>query len=775
MVYPSRMHLAAHRTARVTREIDYVPLQLSRYRPLRGRTVLILTATAVAVTGIGLAPVALAQPAASRTGLANTAAVRQLTKPGLRRLLLVNGDKLVTRKVPGGEASSLGPAPDGGPMLSLHLASGTFDVPADALPYFGHGLDPSLFNRALLAKHESGGRIPVKVTFAGSRPALPGITIKSQAGRVATGYLTGASAKVFGAALFKQFVAQHATGNYASPGMFAGGLSIALAGVPSSAPVRPQFPMHTVTVTGTNEAGKADSGDPMLLFNADNQEIFGDPFEIGGQFFHGVTKYSVPAGHYWAIADFLTPVKHNVIQRLVIEPQFTVSGGRKLHLSARSATSQMSFTTAKPVNDTFSTFSVIRQGGHGFPAAVNAVSFGNVPMFISPVSKKPSVGNIQSITTATLIKPAKVKGAAYAYNLDFPGPLGKIPSQHFDVTQASVATVHERFFLNAPHLGFWTTTGLTIEQATELGSFSLIAPIHLPAQQTQFMGGGPSVLWTSEFFVGEQGLTDAIHRLRAGHSTTENWNDYPLHPQSEMQLLTGRTGRKLFAFPTWFRTGNFLVMEPQPFSDNVLGHTGDSFTRGTFVLKQNGKEIQHGRYFGGVFSEVSAKPATDSLSITSTMSNPLSVLSPQTATSWTFRSARDLKARVPRTWACINFANFGITQKCAVPDVLTLNYQVSGLALNGVTPAGEQTIDVSVGNAEPGAATTIVKVSASVSYDGGKFFSPATVTRTGPGQYRVTFHAPAGVDVTTQFSATDSSGSSIAETITNGYSVGPQA
>ncbi len=557
--------------------------------------------------------------------------------------------------------------------------------------------------------------------------------------------------------------------------MFAGGLSIALAGVRSSAPVRPQFPMHTVTVTGTNEAGKVDSGDPMLLLNADNQEIFGDPFEIGGVFFHGVTKYSVPAGHYWAIADFLTPVKHSLIQRLVIEPQFTVSGGRKLHLSARSATSEISFTTSKPVSNTFDSFTVVRQGGHGFPAAVSTATIGNAPTFISPVGKKPSVGNIQSFTTATLLKPAKVKGPAYAYNLDFPGPLGRVPSQHFDVTQASVATVHERFFLNAPHLGFWTTTGMTIEQATELGIFSLFAPIHLPAQQTQFMGGGPAVLWTSDFFVGEQGISDAIHRLPAGRQTTENWNNYPLHPQSSVQLLTGRTGRKLFQFPTWFRTGNLMVLEPQPFTDNVFGHLGDSFTRGTFVLKQNGKQIEHGRYFGGIFARVSAKPATISLSVQSTMSNPLSVLSPQTATTWTFRTARDLKARVPRTWACIDFNNFGFTQKCGVPDVLTLNYQVSGLALTGVTPAGKQTINVSVGAAEPAAATTITKASASVSYDGGKFFQPATVTRTGDGQYQVTFHAPAGVDVTTKFSASDSSGSSITETITNGYSVGPQA
>src|SRR5262249_42125900 len=159
-------------------------------------------------------------------------------------------------------------------------------------------------------------------------PSLPGVTISRAGGGTAQGDLTAAGAAAFGTALARQFIAGHARGSDGQDGLFPGGVSIRLAGRGGSgagagrgvggrggaggrgrwvggraATERPPaaFPMHTLTVTGTNLAGKPDTGDEVDIFNTDNVGRFADPIESVNFFRHGVTKFSVPAGHYWAL------------------------------------------------------------------------------------------------------------------------------------------------------------------------------------------------------------------------------------------------------------------------------------------------------------------------------------------------------------------------------------------------------------------------------------------------------------------------------------------
>jgi hypothetical protein len=142
-----------------------------------------------------------------------------------------------------------------------------------------------------------------------------------------------------------------------------------------------------------------------------------------------------------------------------------------------------------------------------------------------------------------------------------------------------------------------------------------------------------------------------------------------------------------------------------------------------------------------------------------------------TDTTWTMHTNTDQSATVPRSWECTN-ANFELIKHCAVQPMLTLNYQVSGIGLNGVTPAGPETINVHVGHIEPGPQSAIKSAAALVSWDNGLFWQPATVTRTSAGNYRVSFSPPAGVNVSLKFTATDAAANSISETITDAYAVG---
>src|SRR5215467_11049892 len=96
-----------------------------------------------------------------------------------------------------------------------------------------------------------------------------------------------------------------------------------------------------------------------------------------------------------------------------------------------------------------------------------------------------------------------------------------------------------------------------------------------------------------------------------------------------------------------------------------------------------------------------------------------------------------------------------------------------GLALNGTTAAGPQTVSLSVGHIQPAGATRITGASAKVSVNDGHTFRAARVTSQGGGRFLVRFTAPAGAAVTLRVSATDAAGGSISETILRGYGVAP--
>src|SRR5262249_22565686 len=163
------------------------------------------------------------------------------------------------------------------------------------------GLDPSLVDLAALKRAESGGRLPLRITFTGRAPALPGVTVTRTGRGTEEGYLTASGAATFGAALARQFRADHARASYGPDGMFAGGVTIALAGAPTAHAVKPNFKLHTLTMAATRQNGKADTGDAIFLLNEDNPNRFSDPEESFNVFDHGTAKFSVPAGHYWAI------------------------------------------------------------------------------------------------------------------------------------------------------------------------------------------------------------------------------------------------------------------------------------------------------------------------------------------------------------------------------------------------------------------------------------------------------------------------------------------
>jgi hypothetical protein len=744
----------------------------------RSRPRIVAVAAAVAIASAAGLPALASQAADSPGHSAAVSAAAQQT------ILLITGQRLAVRQLPTGRAIALLPGPRAA-LLAMRLGSQLEEMPAEALAYLGRGLDPSLFNVAALQRAERGGRLPVEITFAGRRKDLPGVTVTGYSRGREEGYLTAAGARLFGAALSRQFRADHARAGYGADGLFADGVSIALRGAPAEVQ-HPGFRLVTLNVRATNMQGRPDYGDIVTVMNADNPAVFEDFNETSNIFYRGSAKFSVPPGHYWAIGQFLSFAQNGSFAwRLVVLPQFTVRYNTRVQLAERAASSQIGFSTPRPSVAQQLTFTVNRVAANGstFSDSFSAGEPG-ISLWVSPTTRKPTVGTLSSYTSGQLSSPPKLPGTPYDYNLNFAGPPGIIPAQQeFAPTSASLAAVTERFFQDVHSAGGWGAYGGFPAQLAVGFFFFEIFPFNLPTTQIQYFSADPPEAWAftyieflSSFAGGQSGQFQA---LRAATQSTVDWNAYPLHPQPDVQQLPPNLGALLPQFPSAFRTGNTLTLSTTPFSDNTPGHLGTGYyagpgtaLTGSYAVYQNGVRIAHGNPVIGIPSvTLSAKPSVLTFVLTAGRFGTSYPLSTASSTSWTWRSAPRPGATVPPSWFCGFTATFRLERKCAVQPMMTADYHVDGLQQDGQTPAGQQVIDLSFGHLQLAPAAAITGASAQFSYNDGQTWQAAAVTSLGGGRFRMTFTAPGGVDVTLRVHATDAAGGAITETILRAYGV----
>jgi hypothetical protein len=740
-----------------------------------------LLGLAAAVTALGLAVSpglpALARPvtAAAPTAAGATAAARQL--------LLINGDRLAVTSAGGRQAFAVRAASPRDAVTGLSLGGLRMEIPTIALPYLGRGLSASLFEVSALQKAESGGRLPVRIAFAGRRPVIPGVTVTGVSGGAESGYLTAASARAFGAALLRQYIADHASGRYGSDGLFGHGVSIGLPGASGPARTRPAFKMHTLTITGRNLQGRPDTGDDVLIGSADNPARFGGLAETDNFFFHGTAKFSVPAGHYWAMATFLNFTRTGGSLRLVVLPQFTVTGRHTtVRVAERSASSKVTFAIPRKAQAAQEGFELVR-GARTGGAFSDSQSWSGLTGWVSPTTRKPTVGTLNAYTSATFVSPAKVS-PGYAYNLDFPGPPGLVPRQAFRARPADLGAVTERYYQDVPTRNAgWIVFGGTPQQLAF--EFEPVLQVSMPSRQVQYFSAGRNLLWTLQTLTNLDsfafGATDDLRTFAGGQRSAQDWNRYPLHPAPNTVASSAAA-----VFPTQAsaaRHDNTLYLISTPFTDNQFGHLGPGFfgngnarVLGSYSVRANGRLIARGNAVKGIPGiRLGSAPATVGLTLSATRLGGGYRLSGSSTTTWTWRSARDTTARLPAAWYCTireTKTRFILVRQCAAQPMMTLSYQVQGLSLTGMTRPGRQVVEVTAGHIQPSRAARITGATASVSFNDGDSFAPAAVTAQGGGRFRVSYSAPPGVDVTIRLHATDAAGGSITETIVRGYGVG---
>jgi hypothetical protein len=755
-------------------------------------------ASGLAASGLVCGPAAAAatgsngpRAAAARTGAVPAAAVSVAGVPQ-RTITLINGDRVVvTRFGRGMQEDAVTPAGNGvnRALLRMNVAGQAYEVPADALPFLGHGLSPSLFRVSSLLNAESAGRLPVQVSYQGQLPGLPGVTITRSGAGTAQGYLTAASAAAFGAALARQMGSDHARGSYGSDGMFAGGVSIGLPGQATATTARPDYPMHTLTVTGTDPAGAPDTGDTVQVFSADSLARFGDNVnDVFSAFYHGVAKYSVPTGHYVAIGYFEDMSGTTVTGfRTVILPQFTVTGNSAVGLAASAATDQVQMVTPRPAVAQDTTLTVDRGTAAG-DSFTNVIDSGALPQWVNP-TRPVTVGTLRAWANARLTAPAQA-GQLYEYDLAFADPEGRIGSQRYLVTASNVAAVHAAYYQNAASTGVWIPGMVFGFQLTSffVDIYSAGFPFTLPESETQYTSAGPSLIWLDSYVQSDRTLAGGQFSVPRtfvpGTSVTMGWNACPLHPTPIVNLLS-TASPFLEAFleePTASRAGNTLTLDEIPFGDNTSGHTGTGFSTGlggsvtasgSYELDQNGKQLASGKVAPGTSAvaldaNLSSQPATDRLVLNATRTGPLFGLSTQTQTIWTWRSAPEPGATLPAGWIC-PVGN----QACAVQPMMTLLYQVAGLGLDGSASPGNQLVVVNAGHLQLAPAAPVTAMTVAVSLNNGRTWRPAAVSALGGGRFAAAFAAPAPflrpVYVSLRVQASDSAGNSITETVIRAY------
>jgi hypothetical protein len=696
-------------------------------------------------------------------------------------VLLVNGDRVMSsggagrRNVAVAPASAQGLA---GATMDLSLGGHHYVLPSAAVPYLGHGLDWTLFDVSALATAEKAGRLPVRISYGARLRALPGVTITRSGGGLAAGYLTASSARVFGAALIRQFRADHRTGSYGRDGMFAGGESVALAGTTAAAAARPDLPMHVLTMTATNISGKPDNGDVVFVVNEDNSTLFGDPNEAENDFYKGSTKFSVPAGNYFALGLFFDA---SGATRLVVLPHFSVpsTGSATVPVAESLAGSKIAFATSLPARVTDVQATLLTQSAAG-PESEFSFDNANIPLYLSPTTSAPPVGHLYAGVNALLRSPSTV-ASPYQYNLAYQDTSGLIPAQHYTVQASSLATLHERFFQAGKVQGAYFRIGFYPWQG---GYFASIYPQALPYQRTVYVTGDPAV-YAAQYWQDDQNLSGgqsaALEQYAAGQTVSTDWNAAPLHAGTNMNLAGA--ANVFVTIPSASRSGNTLVLEVTPFSDNEPGHLGSGFQAGIFggggkvagryEIDQNGKKIAGGNAVkaaqGGpalyAQARLSAKPSVIKFAVSASRTGRAYGLAASSRTVWTWPSARQAGAVLPAGWFC------PAGQTCVVQPMMTLRYSVPGLRLNESAPPGQQVLDFRAAHLQLAPAAAVKSATVQVSQDGGKTWRPVAVAGTGPGRFRAVFSDKRAGTVALRVTAADAAGSQIKETILSAYKV----
>jgi len=725
-------------------------------RPGRRSAVLLAATTLAAAVAAGVPAAASAADAPSDS------------PPGATRLVtLVTGDVVSVATAPNGrqEASVVRKASSGGPgaqFQTFNLGSDLYVVPQSAVPYLGSTLNLSLFDVTQLAASGSANTA-VQVTYrsAGARQAVPGITITHRSGTSARGVVTRASGRKFGAALARQWRADHAAARHTT-GLFASVARISATGAPPPR-AKPAFVMHTLTVNGRNQKGKKDTGDSVLVYNVDNLSAFAGE----ATFRKGIAKLSVPEGHYAAFSFFFD----GSTVREVALWQFTVGGDTSIALDARQATTPVTVTPPKPASPQINEVGIGRDDALGQIGTFSFLGGGTTAFDVQPTTQPVTIGQLHYFVYSRQF----AADGSYSYDLEFPAD-GAIPAdEHYAPQNSDLAAIDSKY--PASHSG---TQGMDTRFGAlpwQIFLFASDLPITTPTERTEYYSALPSINWQGVYyavftfnpFVIAAQYQSAWTTYQPGTSSTTTWGGTPAGPRLlQAPIFVGET-----VCPACL-SGTTLNLLGYPYGDNDPQHfgfqspTGDEGETVNFGVFADNTQVAQGGFLQTAVTMPSSAQ-TYRIDYNTTRSSPDFQLSTAAQTRWTVPASVPTSS-LPPGWVC----NTGGSTTCRVVPLITNSYDLP-VNLLGQLPAGATSGQLDLGHLGS-AGIGFSSVQVNVSYDGGQTWQPVTVTDQGSGHFGLAFTVPAAASTdgygALQVSVHDAAGGTFDQTIQHAFAVG---
>jgi hypothetical protein len=174
---------------------------------------------------------------------------------------------------------------------------------------------------------------------------------------------------------------------------------------------------------------------------------------------------------------------------------------------------------------------------------------------------------------------------------------------------------------------------------------------------------------------------------------------------------------------------------------------------------------------------LSPNPSRIKFTLTTSRQAPGSNPSGTSEDTWTWPSQPQPHATMPSPWYCGSTFTHGrivYDRRCAVQDMMTLDYQLAGEALDGSTPAGPQSLGIAINHLPRFTPYPVTHAQLQVSFNNGTSWQPTTLARNCHGQvctndYRASYTAPAAAQVSLRVTARDTHGATITETILDAY------
>jgi hypothetical protein len=755
------------------------------------RVTVAVSAAALAAATLITGTPALAVRAAP--GPASTAGRLEPVAPS-HRVMLITGDIVTVSALPGGPRAvsviRAHPGGLGGVFQTFTAGGDLYVVPQSAVPYLGTVLSRGLFDVTRLANQEHGSMslaVALRLRGPAGAASVPGITLVHRSGLAATGTLTAASAREFGAVLARgddppeppdglKALARQDGWRGRGPalrGPLAGVASIAPATADhleavtaGAAPSRAAT--YTLTLHGVNVAGQPDSGDVVLVYNVDSLKTF----DGSAVFENGTATVRVPPGHYEALCFFVT----RSVAAEAMDPQFTVSGNTSVTLKARSATSRVSVTTPKPASNTVLEVGFGRRDALGQVAPYSLIAGGRMAMKVAPVASRVTVGKLYYYVYTRRFSPARAK-TSYTYDLEF-ATTGKVPAdEHYTVKASSLASVASRYPAERRDQQALDTRVGALSWESDV--LSVDRTLVTPTRRTEYYTASRAVTWADLYdqvwilkaraILGQ--LDSSWVNYRPGEKLSATWGGQTQHPRLLQQ--------KIFIGHTYCPaciSGTTLDLLVFPYSDNAPTHRGypDAVGAGphlresqSFNVYADGKEVARGT---GFLQESVALPSgTKDLRIDydTARSAPYFTLSTRAETRWTVPTTTT--AALPRGWYCTE-AN---QTDCGVLPLLSADYDLPVNLLGQLRP-GRVAASVAVSHLAA-AAIRVRSVRVWVSVDGGTSWKRATVTATRRGHYAVSFTVPVTAKTdgfgAIRLKATDARGGTLRQTVQHAFAV----